>query len=75
MHNDPSAKEAADRIDKAVDLTLEDGKVLPHDIGGNSNQRGQRRDSTKDTKLLTGLHFLFFVSEKRFQNISHSRRI
>lgn len=35
-HNDKSAKEAADRIDNAVDLTLKEGKVLPRDLGGAS---------------------------------------
>jgi 3-isopropylmalate dehydrogenase len=33
-HEDRSAKEAADRIDNAVDLTLKEGKVLPRDLGG-----------------------------------------
>jgi len=36
MHDDKSAKEAADRIDKAVDLTLEEGKVTPQGLGGSS---------------------------------------
>jgi 3-isopropylmalate dehydrogenase len=36
MHNDKSAKEAANRIDRSVDLLLEGGKVLPRDLGGNS---------------------------------------
>ena len=36
VHDDKSAKEAANRIDKTVDLTLEEGKVLPQDLGGNS---------------------------------------
>ncbi|PVX26891.1 MAG: 3-isopropylmalate dehydrogenase [Candidatus Bathyarchaeum sp.] len=35
-HNDPAAKQAADRIDKAVDLVLEEGKVVPRDLGGNA---------------------------------------
>jgi isocitrate dehydrogenase (NAD+) len=35
-HNDSAAKEAADRIDKAVDQTLEEGKVLSRDLGGNA---------------------------------------
>jgi len=35
-HNDKSAKEAADRIDNAIDLTLKEGKVLPRDLGGAS---------------------------------------
>jgi 3-isopropylmalate dehydrogenase len=35
-HEDRSAKEAADRIDNAVDLTLKEGKVLPRDLGGDS---------------------------------------
>ena len=36
MHNDKAAKEAADRIDKAVDMLLEEGKVLPRDLGGDA---------------------------------------
>ena len=35
-HNDSAAKEAANRIDNAVDKTLEDGKVLSRDLGGNA---------------------------------------
>jgi len=35
-HEDRSAKEAADRIDNAVDLILKEGKVLPRDLGGAS---------------------------------------
>jgi len=35
-HGDKSAKKAADRIEKAVDLTLKEGKVLPSDLGGSS---------------------------------------
>ena len=36
IHDDKSAKEAANRIDRAVDMTLEEGKVLPRDLGGKS---------------------------------------
>jgi 3-isopropylmalate dehydrogenase len=32
--NDQSAKEAANRIEKVVDLVLEEGKILPRDLGG-----------------------------------------
>ena len=35
-HNDESAKEAAVRIEKAVDITLKEGKVRTYDIGGSS---------------------------------------
>jgi 3-isopropylmalate dehydrogenase len=35
-HDDKSAEEAANRIEKAVDLTLKEGKVLPRDLGGSS---------------------------------------
>jgi 3-isopropylmalate dehydrogenase len=35
-HNDKTAKEAAKRIENAVDLTLKEGEVLPRDLGGNS---------------------------------------
>jgi len=35
-HGDESAKEAADKIEKAVDLTLKEGKILPIDLGGSS---------------------------------------
>jgi len=36
VHDDKSAKEAAERIDKAVDLTLDEGKVITKDLGGSS---------------------------------------
>jgi 3-isopropylmalate dehydrogenase len=35
-HGDRSAKEAANKIERAVDLTLKEGKVLPSDLGGSS---------------------------------------
>ncbi|MGQ9460330.1 MAG: isocitrate/isopropylmalate family dehydrogenase, partial [Candidatus Bathyarchaeaceae archaeon] len=35
-HGDKSAKEAANRIERAVDLTLREGRVLPSDLGGSS---------------------------------------
>lgn len=35
-HEDRSAKEAANRIEKAVDLTLKEGRILPQDLGGSS---------------------------------------
>jgi len=35
-HGDKPAKEAANKIEKAVDLTLKEGKVLPSDLGGSS---------------------------------------
>lgn len=35
-HNDKSAKEAAHLIDKAVDITLKEGKVRTYDLGGSS---------------------------------------
>lgn len=35
-HGDKSAEEAALRIEKAVDLTLKDGKILPQDLGGSA---------------------------------------
>jgi 3-isopropylmalate dehydrogenase len=35
-YDDNSAREAANRIEKAVDLTLKEGKVLPRDLGGSS---------------------------------------
>ncbi|PVX24726.1 MAG: 3-isopropylmalate dehydrogenase [Candidatus Bathyarchaeum sp.] len=34
--DDKAAKEAADKIDRAVDLLLEEAKVLPHDLGGDA---------------------------------------
>jgi 3-isopropylmalate dehydrogenase len=36
QHNDPAAKKAADLIDKAVDLVLEENKVVTYDLGGNA---------------------------------------
>jgi 3-isopropylmalate dehydrogenase len=35
-HNDRSTKEAANKIEKAIDLTIKEGKVLPRDLGGSS---------------------------------------
>jgi len=35
-HSDKSAKEAANRIEKAVNLTLKEGRVLTQDLGGSS---------------------------------------
>jgi len=36
QHNDPSAKDAAERIERAVDLNLREGKVRTYDLGGSS---------------------------------------
>ena len=35
-HNDPHAKEAAERIERAVDLNLKEGKIMTYDLGGSS---------------------------------------
>ena len=35
-HEDKSAEEAADKIERAVDSTLKEGKVPPRDLGGSS---------------------------------------
>jgi hypothetical protein len=36
-------------------MTLEEGKVIPRDLGGDAkNQRGRRRDSQKDSQFLNG---------------------
>ena len=35
-HKDCSAKEAAERIERAVDLNLKEGKILTHDLRGSS---------------------------------------
>jgi len=51
-HNDQSAKEAADRIDKAVDLTLEEGKVLPRDLGGSSKTSEVGEEIAKKIRTL-----------------------
>jgi 3-isopropylmalate dehydrogenase len=42
-HEDKNAKEASDKIEMAVDLTLSEGKVLTRDLGGDSktNQVGE----------------------------------
>jgi len=34
QHNDPAAKKAADLIDKAVDETITEAKILTYDLGG-----------------------------------------
>jgi 3-isopropylmalate dehydrogenase len=50
-HNDKSAKVAADRIENAVDLILEEGKTLPQDLGGNSKTKEVGDEIAK--KILT----------------------
>lgn len=42
MHNDNFAQIAANKIDIAVDLILEEGKVLPRDLGGEAKTRSRQ---------------------------------
>ena len=51
-HKDKSAKEAANRIEKAVDSTLKEGKVLPQDLGGSSKTNDLVTSSQKDSDSL-----------------------
>jgi 3-isopropylmalate dehydrogenase len=51
-HNDRSAKEAADRVDNAVDLALKEGKVLPRDLGGDSKTSEVGEEITKKIRGL-----------------------
>ena len=50
--NDNSAREAANRIEKAVDLTLKEGKVLPRDLGGSSKTNEVGDEIAKKTRAL-----------------------
>jgi len=51
-HDDRSAKEAANRIEKAVDLTLKEGKVLPQDLGGSSKTNEVGDEIAKKIRIL-----------------------
>jgi 3-isopropylmalate dehydrogenase len=51
-HNDRSAEEAANRIEKAVDLTLKEGKVLPRDLGGSSKTNEVGDEIAKKIRIL-----------------------
>jgi len=50
--DDKSAKEAANRIEKAVDLTLKEGKVLPRDLGGSSKTNAVGDEIAKKIRTL-----------------------
>ena len=50
-HNDKSAKEAADKIDNAVDLTLREGTVLPRDLGGDSKTSQVGEEIAKNVQI------------------------
>jgi 3-isopropylmalate dehydrogenase len=50
-HGDESAKKAADKIEKAVDLTLKEGKVLPSDLGGSSGTDGVGDEIAKKIRI------------------------
>jgi 3-isopropylmalate dehydrogenase len=51
-HDDRSAEEAANRIEKAVDLTLKEGKVLPRDLGGSSKTNEVGDEISKKIRVL-----------------------
>ena len=51
-HNDKSAEEAANRIEKAVDSTLKEGKVLPQDLGGSSKTNEVGDEIAKKIRIL-----------------------
>lgn len=51
-HEDESAKEAANRIEKAVDLTLKEGKTLPQDLGGSSKTNEVGDEIAKKIRIL-----------------------
>lgn len=51
-HDDRSAGEAANRIEKAVDLTLKEGKVLPRDLGGSSKTNEVGDEIAKKIRIL-----------------------
>lgn len=51
-HDDKSAKEAANRIEKVVDLTLKEGKVLTQDLGGSSKTNEVGDEIAKKIRIL-----------------------
>ncbi|MDH5390554.1 MAG: isocitrate/isopropylmalate dehydrogenase family protein [Candidatus Bathyarchaeota archaeon] len=51
-HDDRSAEEAANKIEKAVDLTLKEGKVLPQDLGGSSKTNEIGDEIAKKIRIL-----------------------
>jgi 3-isopropylmalate dehydrogenase len=51
-HDDRSVEEAAKRIEKAVDLTLKEGKVLPRDLGGSSKTNEIGDEIAKKIRIL-----------------------
>lgn len=51
-HDDKSAKEAANRIEKAVDLTLKEGKVLTQDLRGSSKTNEVGDEIAKKIRIL-----------------------
>ena len=50
--NDKSARDAANRIEKAVDLTLKEGKVLPRDLGGSFKTNEVGNEIAKKIRIL-----------------------
>ena len=50
--NDKSVRDAANRIEKAVDLTLKEGKVLPRDLGGSSKTNEVGNEIAKKIRIL-----------------------
>jgi 3-isopropylmalate dehydrogenase len=51
-HNDNSARDAANRLEKAVDSTLKEGKVLPRELGGSSKTDEVGDEIAKKTRAL-----------------------
>jgi len=51
-HDDKSAKEAANRIERAVDSTLKEGKILPRDLGGSSRTNEVGDEIAKRIRIL-----------------------
>ena len=50
-HEDRSAKEAANRIEKAVDLILKEGRILPQDLGGSSKTNEVGDEIAKNIRI------------------------
>jgi len=51
-HNDKSSKEAANRIEKAVNLTLKEGRILSQDLGGSSKTHEVGNEISKKIRKL-----------------------
>ena len=54
-YNDKSTQEAGDLIEKAVDLTLKDGKIMTFDLGGSSKTYEVGNEIANKIRLIKNL--------------------